>query len=173
MRRVLVIGCSGSGKSTFSQRLHVRTGLPLISLDAHYWQPGWVQTPRSEWRPKVADLAARESWIMDGTFDSSLDLRLPRADTVIWFRLPRWLCLLRVARRVMKSYGVVRPEMAPGCPERMDFAFLSYIWHFERRETPHILAMLATHGRQMDPVIFRHDADVQRFLDSVTVPSKT
>jgi adenylate kinase family enzyme len=83
MRRVLVIGISGAGKSTFSQALATKTGLPLIHLDKEFWRPGWVQTPRQEWRARVSELAARERWIMDGNYDSSLDLRLPRADTVL------------------------------------------------------------------------------------------
>ena len=98
MRRVLVIGCSGAGKSTFSKALAAETGLPLISLDAEYWRPGWTQPPRAAWRSNVAELCARDVWLMDGTFDSSLDLRLPRADTVVWYKLPRWRCLVRVAK---------------------------------------------------------------------------
>jgi hypothetical protein len=85
MRRALVIGISGAGKSTFSKRLAEATRLPLIHLDREFWQPGWNVTLREPWRAKVKQLAQRESWIMDGNFDSSLDLRLPRADTVFWF----------------------------------------------------------------------------------------
>lgn len=85
MHRVLVIGISGAGKSTFSRALANATGLPLIHLDKEFWQPGWVQTPRLNWRAKVTELAAGERWIMDGNYDSSLDLRLPRADTALWF----------------------------------------------------------------------------------------
>lgn len=166
MRRVLVIGCSGAGKSTFAAKLSARTGLPLISLDAEFWRPGWTTTPRSEWRAKVSNLASRDAWIMDGTFDSSLDLRLPPADTVIWFRLPRWLCLWRIAKRVTLSYGRVRPEMAPGCPERIDFEFLRYTWNFEHTVVPSINASLARHGPHLAPVIIRRDADAWRFLDS-------
>ena len=75
------------GNRVLAQGAH-QTGLPLIHLDKEFWQPGWVQTPRPEWRAKVAELAAGERWIMDGNYDSSLDLRLPRADTVLWFDYP-------------------------------------------------------------------------------------
>ena len=166
MHRVLVIGCSGAGKSTFTAKLHARTGLPLISLDAQFWRPGWTMMPRTEWRAKVAELANRDAWIMDGTFDSSLDLRLPRADTVIWFRMPRWRCLARVVKRAVSGYGRVRPEMAAGCPERMDFDFMRYVWNFDRDQVPAIEQMLARHGSHLSAVIIRRDADARRFLDS-------
>jgi adenylate kinase family enzyme len=168
MQRILVIGCSGAGKSTFAAMLHAHTGLPLISLDAQFWQPGWTMTPRTEWREKVADLASREAWIMDGTFDSSLDLRLPRTDTVIWFRLPRWRCLTRVVKRVVLGYGRVRPEMAADCPERADLDFMRYVWQFERHQVPAIENMLALHGSHLTPVIIRRDADARRILDSAS-----
>jgi adenylate kinase family enzyme len=167
MQRVLVIGISGAGKSTFSRKLAARTGLPLIHLDKEFWQPGWKITPRAQWRPKVEALAAREAWVMDGNFDSSLDLRLPRADTAIWFDYPRRVALPRALWRVAKSYGRVREDLAPGCPERIDLEFLRYIWEFPRKERPSIAAMLAAHGKHLEAVVFRSDRDAARFLDAL------
>ena len=136
VRRVLVIGCSGAGKTTFAVELAARTGLPLVHLDKEFWRPGWTMPPRSEWRARVAELIAQPAWILEGNFDSSLDLRLPRADTVIWFDMPRHLCLRRVAKRIVTTHGKVRPDMGPGCPEKIDFAFLKWIWNFNRTERP-------------------------------------
>ncbi len=168
MRRVLVIGCSGAGKSTFAKRLATRTGLPLVSLDAAFWQPGWVETPREPWRQRVADLVAGDNWIMDGTFVATLDLRLPRADTVIWFDHPRRVCMSWVLWRIATTYGRGRPEMAPGCPERLDLGFLRYVWTFDTQFRPRIEAALSQHGRHLAPVMFRHDAQVREFLDRIT-----
>jgi adenylate kinase family enzyme len=152
MRRVMVIGCPGSGKSTFSTDLARLTGLPLISLDAEFWQPGWKPMPREAWRAKVTRLVAA-------------DLRLPRADTLIWFRFPRWLCLARVYLRAIGNYGQVRPEMAPGCPERLpERDFLAYIWAFQRSEDAASQSKLSSHRPDLAPVIFRHDAQVHEFL---------
>lgn len=163
----MVIGCSGAGKSTFCSKLARLTGLPLVSLDAEFWRPGWVMTPRAEWRAKVQRLIAAESWIHDGTFGSSLDLRLPRADTVIWFDYPRHVCLRRIVWRIATTYGQVRPEMAPGCPERIDWEFFKYVWRFNAEDRPQIQAALVEQGEHLSPVIFRRDADVARFLDKV------
>jgi hypothetical protein len=76
--------------------------LPLIILDREFWRPGWVEKPRNEWRAKVIELVARDAWIMEGNYGSSLDLRLPRADTVIWFDYPS----LHVARHKTRSHDL-------------------------------------------------------------------
>ncbi|MFX8106590.1 AAA family ATPase, partial [Acinetobacter baumannii] len=76
MRRVVVIGCSGAGKSTLARRLGERTGLPVVHLDREDWRPGGGEPPRGDWRARVAALAADESWIMDGQYGGTLDLRL-------------------------------------------------------------------------------------------------
>ena len=169
MQRVLVIGISGAGKSTFSSALAARTGLPLIHLDTEFWQPGWKITPREEWRAKVAELITRQAWIMDGSFGATLDLRLPRADTGVWFDYPRHVCLRRALWRVVTTYGRVREDLAPGCPEKLDLEFLRYIWDFNAKSRPQIVTMLAQHARHLEPVVFQRDRDVTRFLDALPV----
>jgi adenylate kinase family enzyme len=166
MRRVLVIGISGAGKSTFSAALAEKTSLPLIHLDKEFWQPGWEITPRALWRERVSELVAREAWIMDGNYDSSLDLRLPRADTVCLFDYSAPRCILRVLGRVLSSHRRVRSDMAAGCPERFDFAFLKFVWRFNAVQRPRMLAALQQDGQHARTVIFRRDADARRFLDN-------
>ena len=168
MRRVLVIGIPGAGKSTFSRELAERTGLPVIHLDKEFWQPGWVQMPRAAWRAKVVELAAGERWIMDGNYDSSLDLRLPRADTAVWFDYPTLRCVQRALWRAVRTYGEVRADMGAGCPERFDMEFLRYIWTFNSQQRPRVVAALAQFGRHIDPVVFRRDRDVARFLRTLS-----
>jgi adenylate kinase family enzyme len=167
MQRVLVIGISGAGKSTFTRALAARTNLPVIHLDTEFWKPGWQVTPREEWRVKVAELVAREAWIMDGNFGASLDLRLPLADTVVWFDYPRHVCLARAVWRVLTTYGRVRADLAPGCPEKFDWEFLRFIWDFNAKSRPQIVSGLARHGSHLQPVVFRRDRDVARFLDGL------
>ena len=167
-QRVLVIGISGAGKSTFGRTLAGRTGLPLVHLDKEYWRPGWRETPRAEWRARVASLVAGEHWVMEGNYAGTLDLRLARADTLFWFDYPTLKCLLRMLKRIVSSYGQVRPDLAEGCPERFDWEFLEYVWRFNRAERPKIVAALAGSGRHLEPVVFRRDADVTRFLAALS-----
>ena len=164
-RRILVIGSSGSGKSTLAQALSARLGLPYISMDREFfWLPGWTLRERGDIRRLIAERVAGERWIMDGTSPGTLDLRLPRADMVIWLRMPRLLCIARVVRRRIRHSGLSRPEMAPGCPEKIDREFLAYIWNFERIETPEIRAALAKHGPDVPVVTLRSPAAVRGLL---------
>lgn len=168
MRRVLVIGIPGAGKSTFSRALASKTGLPLIHLDKEFWQPDWKVTPLPEWRAKVAELLIRDAWVMDGNYGGSLGLRLPHADTVFWFDYPRLLCLRRALWRVVTTHGKVRDDMAEGCPERLDWEFLRYVWNFNTKERSSIVAALAEFGRHLSPVVFRRDGEVTRFLKALS-----
>jgi adenylate kinase family enzyme len=110
-RRVLVDGLAGSGKSTFSHALSVRMGLPLIYLDLHYWQPGWVRPSEREWREKQRRLLAGDAWIADGNYLETLDLRLERADTVVLLDTPWWICAGRAFVRGFRKPG----ELPEGC----------------------------------------------------------
>jgi len=132
VRKILVIGCAGAGKSTFSRTLGARLDLPVTHLDRLFWQPGWVATPTDRWREIQRGLVAADSWVLDGNYIKDADIRLAAADTVIFLDFPRWLCLTRVLRRTIASRR--RDTQAPGCPDKVDREFLSWIWHF--RTTP-------------------------------------
>lgn len=152
--RVLVIGCSGGGKSTLSVRIADRYGLEHQSLDRDVlWLPEWSLRDRAEQRRLIAQLVRRDRWVMDGNNPSSFDLRAPRADLIVWIRVPRRTALAGVARRVLANHGAVRIDMAEGCPERLpDLAFLTYIWTFERKMAPRIVAGIDLHSPDV-PVV--------------------
>src|SRR5262245_18935864 len=110
--RILVMGCSGGGKSTLSQKIAARVGLEYISTDRDVlWLPGWVQGERDEQRAIIVSKVQGERWIMDGTNPSSFDVRLPRSDFVIWVRMPRLLFIWGVVSRWIRWMGRTRPEM--------------------------------------------------------------
>lgn len=94
----------------------------------------------------------------------------PRADVVVWLRMPRLLCIARVLRRRLRYAGRSRPEMAPGCPEKVDRAFLSYIWNFERTQTQEILDALAAHGPGVPVATLRSPAEVRSLLARLRQP---
>lgn len=165
MERVVVLGSSGAGKSTFARALSQRIGLPLVSIDALFWRPGWVEPPREEFHARMREEMARPSWIMDGNYMSHGmgPERVALADTIILFDLPTWVCVAGVLGRVAKSYGKVRPEMAPGCPERLDFPFLRFVWTFRAKQLPKLEAAVA--GRAVHR--FRSRGEARSFLDTV------
>ena len=167
MRRVLVIGSGGAGKSTLAARVGARLGLPVVHLDALYWRPGWVPTPAGEWRERVAALAAGEAWVMDGNYGGTLDLRLAACDTAVFLDLPRLLCAARVVRRWLRYAGRARPDMAPGCPERLSLEFLRWVWDYPRTRRPDVLRRLAALPPDRRAVVLRSPAAVSRFLGAL------
>ena len=166
--RVLVIGCSGGGKSTLSLRIADRYGLDFVSYDRDIrWLPGWRVRDRDEQRRRVADFVTRDRWVMDGTTVSTFDLRLPRTDLVIWVRVPRRTALKGLARRVLANYGKVRFEMAEGCPEKLpDREFLTFIWTWEKRVAPRILPAIDRHGPTVPVVTLRSHNDFDLLVQS-------
>lgn len=124
--------------------------------------PGWIKRPKAEERAPIAAKVAEDRWIMDGSGASSFDLRLPRTNLVIWVRVPRRVCFWGLVCRVASSFGRLRPDMAPGCPEQLpDREFLSYIWNFERRVSPVIVQMLDRHAPEMPVLTLRSRRDIR------------
>ena len=142
MQRILVIGSPGAGKSTLASRIAGRLGLPLIHLDREYFGPGWTVPSKAEWRERVKALAARPSWVMDGNYASTFDIRVPRATAIVWLDLPRWQCLASVLWRVARNYGRVRPDLGSDCIERFDWSFMRWIWSYPRKMRPKTARML-------------------------------
>jgi adenylate kinase family enzyme len=169
MRRVLVIGSGGSGKTTFARQLAARTGLPLIHLDAHFWRPNWQPRPDDEWAAIVRELISRDRWIMDGNYGGTLDQRLEACDTVFFLDMPRSQCMARVLRRQFRNWGRAREEMPEGCAERFSLEFLAWIWTFPSRRRGAILERLGSLRAKKNVHVFRGDADSERFLAAMNV----
>jgi adenylate kinase family enzyme len=170
MQRILVMGSSGAGKSTFARKLAAITGIPAISLDALYWDSGWMPSEGAEFDARVTDAANAPRWIMDGNYLSHAgSLRRDLADEAIWFDLPRRTCMIGVMIRITTSYGRVRPEMAPACPERFDARFLHYIWTFRRKQRPRLADFLE--GLRSDQTLmqFTDRSDADRYLHDLSV----
>lgn len=142
----MIVGSAGAGKSTLARALARRTGLPLVHLDALYWQPGWVETPRPRWREVQREALAGERWIADGNYGGTLE-RLALADVVVLLEYSRWICLWGVLRRIWRHRREARPDMAPGCPERLDVDFLKYVWSYPGEHLPRVLRKVEEQGK--------------------------
>lgn len=170
MRRILLLGSGGSGKSTLARNLGEITGLPVVHLDALYWQPNWTPMDEEKWQETVSGLIAQEEWIIDGNYSGSeLYPRLSRADTVIVMDLPRRTCLRRVLARSLKRGS--RSDMADGCEERLFsleyWKFLKWVWGYPKNRFPKIMAAVEAHPH-LKVHTPKSDQDVQQLLKAMS-----
>lgn len=165
-RRIVILGSPGSGKSTLARRLGEVLSLPVVHLDRLFWEPGWREPRAAEFRARVQAAIAGEAWICEGNYSRrTFDLRLPRADLVIWLEAPRALRLWRVVMRSLRNRP--RPDRADGCEERFDRAylvFLRYVWTFERLSRPRIEAERLALAPALEVVRLRSPAEMRAFL---------
>jgi adenylate kinase family enzyme len=162
--RIMIIGQPGSGKSTLARDLGERLGLPVIHIDHIHWQPGWSERTRAEKTRLCREAESRPEWVFEGGHSATWETRLARADMLVWLDRPTGLRLRRVITRSLRDLGRTRPDMAPGCPERLRNlpGFVAYILR-TRRSSRNAMAALA--ARATCPVVhLTSDAACARFL---------
>lgn len=159
----MVVGCCGAGKSTVTTTLAHTWDLPVVHLDRLYWKPGWIRSPNEEWERRVRELVAADSWIHDGNYTTTLPLRLPRADLVVFVDTPRRVCLYRALRRRITGNKI---HDIPGCPETIDWEFVRYVWRFPKDHRVKLMDKLATHP---EVVRLRTRRQVREFLAAPAV----
>ena len=164
-QRVLVLGSSGSGKTTFSRCLARMLAIEPIHLDAHFWQPGWIPTSKSDWRRTVVALVQRKSWIMDGTYEETLDVRIPAADALVVIEASRLGCLWRVVKRKLTAADADRPDAPPGQP--IDRAFLRYIWNYPTVTRPLVDRLIRQYGAEKKLIVIRRTRDAWPVSESI------
>ncbi|GLO58455.1 MULTISPECIES: AAA family ATPase [unclassified Pseudomonas] len=169
MQRIVILGNAGSGKSTLARAVGKRLGVPVVHLDTLFWEPGWVEPDAEQFRQRVGEATAGDSWVCEGNYARrTFDLRLPRADLVIWLDTPRLTCFTRVILRSVMNRP--RPDLPAGCTEKLDRAFLTFlnfVWNFDRGYRPGIEAQRLAKGPQVPVVHVRGSQQIAAFLDSL------
>jgi len=169
MRRIIVVGSQGSGKTNLALKLGRKLWLPVVHLDVLYWRPGWKASDTASFRVHVTDAIAGDEWIVDGSFSGlAFDLTLARAETLVVIDRPRWLCQWRILLRSAFDRDRSRPDLPEGCPEQFDWKLMREAWRYDTERAPVIEAERVRYGADVPVVRLRNDRDIQDFLDSVS-----
>jgi adenylate kinase family enzyme len=131
-KKIMIFGRPGSGKSTFSLKLHKATGIPIHHLDKHFYEANWRERDYEQFIDIQSDIVRGDSWIIDGNQTKSLELRWYRADLVIYFNFPHGLCYWPVFQRLFVRNSEI-DDRAEGCNETIRWSLLRYMWSFEDR----------------------------------------
>jgi adenylate kinase family enzyme len=154
----MIIGCPGSGKSTFARGLAAKTGLPLYYLDMMYWNPDRTTKPKDEFRAALRETVVLPEWIIDGNYGSTLEVRMEACDTVIFLDYPVEVCISGVEER----RGKPRPDM-PWIETDPDLEFIEFIKKYNQESRPKVIELLEKY-KEKNIIIFKSRAEADEYL---------
>ena len=167
MKKVVIIGSGGAGKSTLAKQLGEILNIEVIHLDKLYWQADWTKPPKDQWQKTVEELLKTDSWIMDGNFGGTMEMRLEACDTAIFLDFPRTVCLYRVLKRRLIYRNTNRPDMSEGCNEKIDLDMMQWVWTFPNRAKPEIEARLRKIENEKTIIRLKSPQEVEKFISNV------
>ena len=162
MKRAVVIGCSGSGKSVFSRKLRDAAGLPLYYLDMIWHKPDGTNISRKEFDEKLSSIISRDSWIIDGNYQRTLETRIKACDTVFLFDLPTEVCVEGALSRIGKK----REDM-PWFENELDPEFRQWIESFRANQLPEVYRLLEKYKNGWEIVVFRTREQADKFIEKL------
>lgn len=163
MKRVIIIGCPGSGKSTFARALQPKTGLPLVYLDMLNWNADRTTVPREVFRARLADALNGREWIIDGNYCSTMEQRIAAADTIFFLDYAPEVCM----EGILSRRGTVRPDIPwVEAPDDVDEEFVEFVKNFSSETRPIVLELLAKYSEKTT-IIFRSRQDAEDYLSTL------
>lgn len=162
MKKVIVIGCPGSGKTTFAEKLNQGTGLPLYYLDAIWHKPDKTHISRDVFDERIGEIFNTAEWIIDGNYNRTIETRLKQCDTVFLFDLPAEVCLQGATERLGKG----RYDL-PWIENELDPEFESFIKDFSKTSLPKIYGLIEKYKNDKQIIIFNSREEADRFLENI------
>ena len=159
MKKIIVIGCPGSGKSTFARALHDKTGIPLYHLDMMYWNADKTTVEKSVFLERLSAVLEKDEWIIDGNYCSTMELRMGACDTVIFLDYPLDICLDGIKER----RGKPRSDM-PWIETDEDEEFIEFIKSYNEQQKPKVLELLEKY-RDKNIIVFKSREEADAFLN--------
>ncbi len=158
MKKIIVIGCPGSGKSTFSRALHQKTDIPLYHLDTMFWNADKTTEEKSVFLDRLSAVLGRDAWIIDGNYASTMEMRMAACDTVFFLDYPQDVCL----RGIKERRGKPRGDM-PWIETEEDAEFIEFIKSFHEQQRPQVTALLDQY-RDKNILVFTSREQADAFL---------
>ena len=165
MERIVIIGCPGSGKTRLARALGDKLGLTVVHLDRLWWKQGWENVTREEFDTRLENALKLDSWIIDGNYNRTMDVRLEKCDAIIYLDYSRWACLWGMLQRVLGNYGKNRSDMPDGCPERFDWEFVKFIWNFNENNRVINYTRIAKY-KHAKAIVLKNRKEARAFLES-------
>ena len=167
MKKVLILGCPGAGKSTFARKLRDKTGLPLYYLDMIWHKPDRTTITKQEFDAKLSEIIKQEEWIIDGNYGGTLEKRIAERDTIIFIDRPRLVCIYQILKRYRQYKHTSRPDMQQDCPEKLDFVFIKWVWNIPDNQRIDILKQLSLVKQSKNVITLRNNKEIELFLASL------
>ena len=162
MKKIIVIGCPGSGKSTFSKALHTTTGIPLFHLDMMYWNADRTTVEKAVFMERLEDVLSQNEWIIDGNYSATMELRMSCCDTIIFLDYPTDLCLDGIRKRK----GTARSDLPWVEPEDDDETFVSFVTSYNTQVRPQVMELLEKYACK-DIFVFTDRDQASAFLQKL------
>ena len=162
MKKVIVIGCPGSGKSTFSKSLHKITKIPLFHLDMLFWNKDKTTVEKSLFLDRLLKITETDEWIIDGNYASTMELRMQKCDTVIFLDYPLDVCLNGIKERK----GKPRSDMPWIEGDEDDAEFVEFIKNYNLQSRPKVIELLKKYSDK-DIYIFSNRIHAEEFLNQI------
>lgn len=162
MNKAIIIGCPGSGKTTFAEKLQKCTDLPLYYLDAIWHKPDKTHIPREEFDQRIAEIFETPKWIIDGNYKRTIEMRMKQCDTVFLFDLPVEVCLQGVTDRVGKK----RYDL-PWLETELDPEFKQFIEDFPKDTLPYIYELIEKYKDEKRVIIFKSREEADEFIEKL------
>ena len=163
MKKVIVVGCPGSGKTTFSEKLNECTGLPLYYLDAIWHKPDKTHISRADFDVRISEIFNTPEWIIDGNYNRTIELRLQHCDTVFLFDLPTEVCIQGATERLGKG----RYDL-PWIDKELDPEFESFIREFAEKSLPKIYELIEKHKKDKNVIFFKSREESDKYIELLT-----
>lgn len=166
MRRIVIIGCPGSGKTRLARALGDKLDLTVVHLDRLWWKKDREHVSREEFDTRLDNALKLDSWIIDGNYSRTMEARLQKCDTIIYLDYSRWVCLWGLCQRILKGRKGLRKDMPDGWTDRIDWDLVRYVWNYNRNNRVLNNTWIAK-SKHAKAIVLKSRREASRFLDNV------